>query len=311
MKLKNIVHIVALTGLIATESAQSMCVNGLKKITCAVLQKVGTLVGVGWPTIPFIKHAANIAYETYNNPAANFPDTLKPLSTEHEAFYKKLGGDVEIRTLPDDGDNTSCGYNRGKLVVVPEKLYISAGLISLEEALASNNTDALAAFEGTYEHEYQHYLNKDSYRVAIQYPVIPIVTTAIAAICFKKTFPASITVAQYAGRCATKILAGSGLYNENKEAVRRYTAYASRKQEFAADEGVSKKNIPAFLESIELSDINNFLKHAKKQYPKLTEPEQIQKASELRKQSFNSPYTTHPSYEKRREALENRMNQRA
>lgn len=304
MKIRNIVQIALLTGLGTTGSTYCMLATGAK----LVLQKVGTIVGVGIPTVPFIKDAAESAYTTYTNPAADFPNTIKSLPAEQEAFYKKLGADVEIKYAPDDEDNTGHAFNRGKLVVMPEKAYTSDGLMTLEEAMKSNKPDALATFEGVYQHEYQHYLNKDSYRAAAQHPVIPIATTAIAATCFKKTFPASKTVAQHAGRCVTKIMAGSDLFAGNNEAVKQYAAYASRKAEFAADKGVSEKNKDAFLNYVELADAVTFTKAVKKHYPKLSEPEQVLKAAELRKQNHKSPYATHPSYEKRRKALGKKQN---
>lgn len=298
MKIRNIAQISILIGLLASTQAHCMLVAVAKKL----LQKTGTGIGVGLPTAPFVISAVDGARQIAQNPEVFAPNS-QPLPADHEAFYRKTVGDkVELRYAPDRDANGNAG-NIGNLIVMPESVHTRDGKVSLTEALATNNTEALNTFEGILEHENGHRIHKDVYKKCAEVAAIPIATTAVAALLFKKTIPMGNTLPKAAGRFATKVLAGKGLFEANKEAVNIYAAHASRQKEIAADQTMSIKNRAPALDSLEIMDNTAFTALAQHQYPNLNKVEQQKMARKLQHDHHNSVYATHPSPTVRKKAL--------
>jgi hypothetical protein len=296
MKVRNIVQIALLASLGTTGSTYCMFAAGAK----AMLQKVGTIVGVGLPTAPFVTGAGQSAYQTYTDPVSQCPNT-QPMPAAHEQFYREIVGDTpQLRSTPETGN----AFNLGSIITMPETLHTKAGdLISLDEALKSNDHNALATFEGIIEHENRHRENKDTYTICAEVATLPVITTAVAAACFKKTVPASKTMAQHVGRFAAKVTAGVTGFEVNKEIVNRGVAYGRRKKEFAADQGISIQNRDNVMDFLDIAENTMYTAAAKQQYPDLTELDQKRIAKEMQDASHRSPYVSHPSNADRRKAL--------
>lgn len=299
MKIRNIAQISILMAFLASTQSNCMLVAAARKL----IKTTGTIVGVGLPTAPFVIAAIEAAQQVAQNPEASFPDA-QPLPADHEAFYRKTVGDtVKLKYIPDSEETRSFAVNSGNLIVMPEKIYTKDGAVSLQEALETNNTKALAAFEGTLEHEYGHHLHKDVYKKCAEIGGVPIATTALAALLFRRAIPATTTLPKEVVRSATKVLAGEGLIKVNQEAVNLYSAYASRKKEFAADQNVSQKNREAFIEDVEIIENAIGTKLAKKQYPNLSDSEHKEIGKKILAAHYQSPYATHRSPEARKKAL--------
>lgn len=178
---------------------------------------------------------------------------------------------------------------------MPETITTPRGTVSLDNAIAKNDTSSLSSFKGICEHEREHNRNRDSYAIAAEYAVAPIATTALAGIIFKQTVPASKSLAQHTVRCAGKIVAGNYGFELNKKVTEDVVAHRRRKKEYAADQGISLENREAVVNFLTALDNNGFRTYVQQQFPDLNEAQRNVKARQIQEQYYQSPGATHPA----------------
>ena len=78
MKIKNIVQIAILAGLVTTGSIKPMAAVGAALRTAArwSLQKGGTIIGLGLPTYPYIKQTFQALHTLHTDPQGENTQTL-------------------------------------------------------------------------------------------------------------------------------------------------------------------------------------------------------------------------------------------
>src|SRR5262245_31463479 len=97
--------------------------NFLVAILLSSYQKVGTMVGIGLPTAPFVVGAGQTAYQVHTDPASLCPNT-QPMPATHEEFYREIVGDTpELRTTSETGN----AFNLGNVITMPNTLYDKDG----------------------------------------------------------------------------------------------------------------------------------------------------------------------------------------
>lgn len=290
MNIKNIMSFVVLTVLLAT--AQSQCMMGLVNKT---IQKFSTIAGFSLATGHLVKGGLEAGYAVHTDPESACVNT-EVMSAEDQRFYKETVIDnpkIRLRTTKQ----TDNAYNCGDVIVMPETITTPQGTITLRDAIANNDTRALATFKGVCEHERQHNRNGDSYTIAAEYVATPIIATTAAALILKKALPMSQTnrLAEQVVRSTAKIGAGSAASGVNTEITERVVAKGRHKKEYAADQGISPENKEAVVNFLTTVENNQFRAHVQEQYPNLNEAQRNIVARQIQEQHYKSPLATHPA----------------
>ncbi len=209
MNTNNCMRNVSLIALcMATASTQCM-LNGLKTvITC-----VGTAIGVGLPTVPFLM-VAKKAYTLTKNPDASieeqnastqaiesikkhflgvsmytedeqkkFDQPLYKPSSQEEKFLRQYiphPTRIVMNPLP----KTSCSIPLSGVVFIENKTFASEK--TLEQALEQNDHETLKTFAAIAQHENEHIKNKDGLNIIIPKTTLPLITTTVATKNVKK-----------------------------------------------------------------------------------------------------------------------------
>ncbi len=259
MKIKNIVKIATLMGLIATGSAycmQAALLNGVK----ACIRGAGTAIGVGLPTVPFVGQPGYGLFQSYKDPIAALGESRAP-SEEEEKFLRQVITDknIAIRIGPDplkDAGHTVLN----KAIKLPNKTVLSD--MTLAEALNSNTAEALevqSLYHATAEHEFKHAKTHDVLKRNMAMMLFPCITTGTVAVGFKKIFPVKKngSLLRHCGRFGAKILGGSTLTVANLIGSYFVLKHISHTLEYSADQNISPKNRDAMVTFLKKADEYN------------------------------------------------------
>jgi hypothetical protein len=238
MKIKNIVQIATLAGLIISGSTKPMMVGAaLKKAAQWSLQKAGTALGLGLPTYEFFKEAGQRRSSLYKKPTVTqlFPDAI-PLDKESTAILKKhLKSDINIMVLPNifsrQGLEYAACYNG--TILLSKRYESSKGYSKIGEILKGEDTELKRTVIAMAQHEEGHHIHNHTPKGIAATAFIPALITATTALTCKRWLPYNCV-----GRFFTKVIGGLLLVPANSFAV----SYIAHQREFQADQNVSPEN---------------------------------------------------------------------
>lgn len=304
MNVRNIISFAILTSLLAI--TQTQCMMHLVNKT---IEKVSTVVGLSLAAGPLVKDGFRSAYIRHTSPESLCANQ-EIMSTKDQEFYRSLFKDTKIQLRTTNQPDNA--FTVGNIIILPKTINTDDGLFSLDDARTQNNENALSVFRGIAEHEYQHYLNGDDYITQYVKTIVPATTTIVAGIILKKGFPLpfSSSFAENIERAAIKIGACNMAFKANKEITDLSVAYLRRRQEHAADSGISNKNRRAFaqyLRTLYENDIKYEVNYEKKLANIMRREPDIAKveieARAKQESEYTSLYSQYPSPLQRAAAL--------
>ena len=248
MKIKNIVQIVTLAGFIATGSAHAMWTNGAK----ALIRWTGTAIGVGQPLSHSAAQIMNTAYaknRKIDNQSEQFRD---PTETEQQFYSQYITSKNKILKIEKtDAVNLRHHCNEtGNHVILPETF----GSVSLEEALQTDNQDALSLSIAIAQHHNAHREQLYNEKAALATIITPALTTGAAAGILQKLSPYSkqASLARHFATLCGKSLGGFLLTLGNVTALDQL----KHEYECAADQKVSLEHKKDYLQNLQGTDLN-------------------------------------------------------
>jgi len=183
MKIKNIVQIIALTGLIATGSAysmQTMLVNGLK----ATMRWTGNAMLVGLPLSTSVIDASKLLKEKESLVDQQPDDFRNPTPLEQQFLNRYITAKdavVKIQKKNAALQSSLCEQTYGKYLVIPETFSLASKTgttsMTLEDALKEGNLQVLSKCAAIVEHKNSHKKNYHREKTTAYNIVTPFVTT--------------------------------------------------------------------------------------------------------------------------------------
>lgn len=242
MNIKKIAQIITLTGLVATGSAHSM-----QAIAKAAMRWTGNAIGVG---IPLQNTLNNKRF--FNKEQQDLRD---PSETEKQYFDKYItvkNKPVKIQAHTNTCNRSHCG-NDSEYLIFPE-IY---NAMTLEEALKSNNQEALSLCAALAQHKNEHAKKHHYEKFSASTVAIPIVTTSVAAALAYKLYPynKAVSVTKHMGSMIKKATGGWALAAGNSALIRNIR----HEFEHTADLAISEEHKNAFTE--DLIEVNGSLNY--------------------------------------------------